>query len=277
MMQLTTATIRRIGIRYGIRFQFLWLGVVASCATGCAGGTKILKEPVAIQLVEPLATTSDQILEARLEWVIVRNGPGTWSRNAEWDEYLVTIRNETSGPVRITTVTIIDSLDEPLKTAGRRRELAAATRQTLRRYKNQDVDVEVGMGAEALMATGSAIYIAGAATAVAVLTAGATTSAAVAGTAVAAGVIGPLVLAGGMLQGFNEAQVTREIVIRQTSFPVALGPGVESNLDLFFPVAPSPKRVEIQYIDTSGTHVLTIDTRQVLRGLHFDQNADEQQ
>ena len=60
--------------------------------SGC-GGTKVLKEAQPIQTTQPLATVSDQQVTAILDWVIVRDGPGTWAKNADWDEYLLRIRN----------------------------------------------------------------------------------------------------------------------------------------------------------------------------------------
>ena len=49
---------------------------------GC-GGTKVLKEPQPMQTTQPLAEVSDQQVTATLDWVIVRDGPGTWAKNAD--------------------------------------------------------------------------------------------------------------------------------------------------------------------------------------------------
>ncbi len=40
-------------------------------------------------------------------------------------------------------------------------------------------------------------------------------------------------------------------------------------MDLFFPLAPAPQRIEIDYRDGLGTHRLEIDTRAALTGLHL--------
>jgi hypothetical protein len=57
----------------------VWLLVLSGC-----GGTKVLKEAQPIQTTQPLATASDQQVTAILDWVIVRDGPGTWAKNADW-------------------------------------------------------------------------------------------------------------------------------------------------------------------------------------------------
>jgi len=38
---------------------------------------------------------------------------------------------------------------------------------------------------------------------------------------------------------------------------------------LYFPIAPSPQRIEITYTDPAGEHVLAIDTVTALAGLHL--------
>ena len=62
------------------------------CLVGC-GGSKVLKEPNPFAVTQSLATASDQRLYATLDWVIVRDGPGTWAKNVDWDEYLIRIQN----------------------------------------------------------------------------------------------------------------------------------------------------------------------------------------
>jgi len=61
--------------------------------TAC-GGTKVLKEPDSFVATQPLVTASDQTLSVALDWVIVRDGPGTWAKNSDWDEYLLRVRNQ---------------------------------------------------------------------------------------------------------------------------------------------------------------------------------------
>jgi hypothetical protein len=70
--------------------QLVGRQLVFTCALVCllvlsgCGGTKVLKEAQPIQTTRPLATASDQQVTAILDWVIVRDGPGTWAKNADW-------------------------------------------------------------------------------------------------------------------------------------------------------------------------------------------------
>jgi hypothetical protein len=45
----------------------------------------------------------------------------------------------------------------------------------------------------------------------------------------------------------------------------------EKSLDVFFPLTPSPRQVEITYADSQGDHTLIIDTHAALEGLHLAQ------
>ena len=60
---------------------------------------------------------------------------------------------------------------------------------------------------------------------------------------------------------------------RYTDLPLAIGAGDVRMLDLFFALGPSPQRVELTYADADGEHVLVIDTREALLGLHIPDQA----
>ena len=47
-------------------------------------------------------------LEATLNSVITYNGPGSWKRDAFWDEYVVTLHNPGNQPLTITTAGLTD-------------------------------------------------------------------------------------------------------------------------------------------------------------------------
>jgi hypothetical protein len=48
-----------------------------------------------------------------------------------------------------------------------------------------------------------------------------------------------------------------------------LSAGEEKSLAIFYPLAPSPKQIELTYIDSDGEHKLIVDTSDELRGLHI--------
>jgi len=79
--------------------------------------------------------------------------------------------------------------------------------------------------------------------------AGSATAAAASGAAVAGMfVVGPALVLGGAMRGLNNQEVAREIEARQTLLPAVLPAGDGRNLDLFFPLAPSPEAVTFTYV-----------------------------
>ena len=235
--------------------------------TGC-GGTKLLDDPQQLVLERPLTTTSDQRLEAHLDWVIVRDGPGTWVESADWDEYLLRVRNLSDEPIRITGVAVYDSLGTRLETSANLDNLIGASRKTTRRYKAEGLEVRAGIGGEALMAAGTAALVGGEALGIAILAGSASASAA--GVAVGAVVLAPVLIVGGMVQSKNKDWVAREMINRHTPLPADLSPTDQQSLGVFFPLAPSPTHIELVYANSNGEHKLIIDTREILQGLHID-------
>ncbi len=240
--------------------------LLAVSMMGC-GGTKLLDDPQPLVLERPLTTTSDHRLEAHLDWVIVRDGLGTWVEGADWDQYLLRVRNLSDEPIRITGVAVYDSLGTRLETSANLDNLISASRKTTRRYKSEGLNVKAGAGGEALMAAGTVALVGGEALGIAVLAGSASASAA--GVAVGAFVLAPVLIVGGMIQSKNKDWVAREMVNRYTPLPIDLAPQELQSLTTFFPLAPSPSQIELAYDDTNGAHKLVIDTRELLHGLHI--------
>ena len=251
--------------------------LVFTCALACTvmlsgcGGTKVLKESQPIQTTQPLATVSDQQVTAILDWVIVRDGPGTWAKNADWDEYLLRVSNLSDQPIQVTRVIVVDSLDTRIESQSRRRHLVKGSKKTARRYKESGIKVKAGQG------TGKMIVAAAAVTAVGVgLAYGAAGAALMSGAATvgsAGAVAGGLVLVGPaivLLHAIHNNAVGEEIVLRQTELPLEVSASEELKPDVFFPISPSPGMVELIYTDASGEHSLVIDTSTALDGLHID-------
>lgn len=246
-----------------------------SILAGC-GGTKVLKEPQPLQLEHVLATGADANIEADLDWVIVRDGPGTWARNADWDEYLLRVRNRSGESLSIVDVTIIDSLQTRVESQPGRKSLVKGSKKSARRYRDHGLKVKAGRGAGTMLVAGTAVTAVGVAAAYAAAPAAilsGTSSATAAGTAMGGLVLlGPAIAVGGIARGVNNSAVNKKIKERQTLLPMVVQPGNEASLDLFFPLAPSPVMVELVYEDRSGRrHTVIIDTSAALNGLHFDE------
>jgi hypothetical protein len=73
----------------------------------------------------------------------------------------------------------------------------------------------------------------------------------------------------GIVRAVNNSKVNGEIGRRHTPLDASAPAGQELALDLFFPLAPSPQRLELEYADAQGQHVLAVDLREALAGLHL--------
>jgi hypothetical protein len=226
-----------------------------------------------MRATQPLAEISGHQVSVTLDWVIVRDGPGTWAKNADWDEYLIRVTNQSGQPVRVTQVIVVDSLGTQISPEQGRKQLVKSSKKTARRYKESGIKVKAGRGAGTMLVAGAAVTAVGVGAAAATAY-GTVMSGAAAGTAGAAAggllLLGPALAVGGIVRGVNNSKVNSEIELRQTALPAEIPAGEETGLDVFFPLAPSPKEVQVTYIDGEGEHTLTLDTSVALRGLHIE-------
>jgi len=244
---------------FGLAILLLLLAISA------CGGAKVLKEPEPLVVTRPLATASDRHLSVTLDWVIVRDGPGTWAKNVDWDEYLLRVQNLGDDSIRVTNITVLDSLGTRIETGDSRKQLVKGTKKTKRRYKGEGLKVKAGVSAGTLLA-------AGAVTAVTVASVGG--AVVLGGSALAAGVatgvlLVPVLAVGGVFRGVNNSKVNNQIESRQTLLPIELQDEVENSLHVFFPLVPSPRQLELTYVDLRGEHTLIVDTQAALEGLHL--------
>ena len=231
------------------------------------GGTKILREAESLVITEPLASNADQHLSATLDWVIFRDGPGTWAKNVDWDEYMFRVRYLGEDSLQLTSIVVMDSLGTPIVPRATRRQLVKGTKETKRRYKGEGLKVRAGVSGGVLL--GAGVVVAASTSGVGAALAVSGGSGAAVGAA-ATVVLVPAVLAvGGIVRGINNSKVNGEIEIRQTLMPVELSADEEKILHIFFPLSPSPQQVEIAYVIIDEEHTLLIDTRAALDGLHL--------
>ena len=253
--------------------------LLSACLLAGCGGTRVLKEPQPLQTTKPLATESDERVTVILDWVIVRDGPGTWARNADWDEYLLRVSNRSALPIRINELVVIDSLNTRIASEPGRKELVEGSKKTARRYKKTGIKVKAGHGSGTMLVTGAAVTVVGVGAAYgaasAALASGAT-SAGGAGTALGGLVLlGPALAVGGILRGVNNHAVNEEILLRQTELPLEVAAGEEVQLTVFFPLVPSPCALELSYAEESGEHTVAVDTSMAMNGLHLDATAKQ--
>ncbi len=237
---------------------------------GC-GGSKVLKEPEPLEVTQSLATASDQHVSATLDWIIYRDGPGTWAKNAYWDEYLLRVSNQSDQPIQVTELIVVDSLNTRIESQPGRKQLVKGSKKTVRRYKKSGIKVSAGSGRGTL---GVAAVTAAGAGVGAVMGAGTLAGAAGGAAIVGAVVLAPVLAVGSIVRGVNQSAVNTQIGQRQTLLPLDVPAGDEQMLDVFFPLTPSPRTVELAYSDATGEHVIVIDISAALNGLHIESSVE---
>lgn len=243
--------------------------------SACGGGTKLVRKPAPVPADMPAITSAhDARLAVELRFVIVRNGPAAWAKNADWDEYLLAVGNLGQAPLRIDSVRVTDSRGQEATPLDDRGTLVAASKQVTRRYRDAGMKVQRGRGGAGLLAAGvgAGVLAYGAATAAATSAALGAGGAAGGGAAAAAGglvLAAPVLLGLGIARMVNNGRVDDRIEDRATSLPIIVAPGAEAALDLFYPISPSPQRVVIRYHDGEAGHELALDVSKPLGGLHL--------
>ncbi len=235
--------------------------------SGCAG-TKVLKEKHVVPYDDTqvsLATAEDGSARASLDWVIFRGGPGTWAKNAYWDQYLLRVENVSDQPIVINRVFVVDQLGVVIDTADERRELVRASKKVVRRYRKAGLKAKAGMGEGAILLGGTLGSLVG----IGYGLSGVSNGIAAAGTA---GLVlaAPAALVVSTVRAYNKSKVINEIRRRRSTLPASVNAAETTALTLFFPLAPSPRHVVIEYATGGIDGTLTMDVAKTLDGLHLD-------
>jgi len=206
-----------------------------------------------------LALTSEQaVLELTLHHVIVYNGPGSWKREALWDEYVVSIGNRGTQVLSIDDVVLI-GVDgarhlpgaEPWKLEKQSQTLAQRYLRNGKALARSEIPDAVVYGSSSL---GGAM--------------GTTFSAASAALA-AASVYGLPVYYVVVLtvDQSNKSAMGEQFQLRRLALPRTLWPGEVQTGSFFFPMTPDPQSLSLRWSAGAGQGV-TLLPLPLLDGLH---------
>jgi len=241
--------------------QTLRLGIIflALISLVACGGARVSKKWEQTQHDRPtldLAVQTD-VLEANLDWIVVRNGPGSWAKDAFWDEYILTINNSSEAWLAIENIVVIDSTQTVVNTEYSRKALKKAYKVVKKRSKKAGLKIKLGEGSTE--ATGNSIVaaavVAGGAGSGSVAVAGGGTLTAAGGAIVVAV---PAIAIGTVMKMVNNKKVNEKIVEKKTVFPIQLSAQETLQLNVIFPAIPSPSLVRITYTSDTGGHTADI-------------------
>ncbi len=198
-------------------------------------------------------------LAATLNTLITYNGPGSWKRNAFWDEYVVTLHNPGSQPLTVSSVALVDFTGTTHAPGDKPWILEKESKTLERKYKEA--------GIAFVRYTGPALLILGTGLGVAASSGILTTAAAGAMTVTLVAL--PLYFLGVVsINQSNKADMEREFNHRRIELPLTLAPGETRTGSFFFPMVPSPRSLDVRWSTgtASGDSVLPLD---FLSGLHL--------
>lgn len=245
-----------------------WLvcGFLSACAS-----SRLLKEPLPVKTPDlgwALTVPGELTLEA--DQVIVANGAGSWVRDASWDEYVLTLKNDSQQPVEIESFDLYSAkLPAPVHNSTSREQLEAQTSSTLRALK--DVGI---IGGTSLLSAGAAAALAGGGGAAA--STGFGVGGIVSAGTVAAIVVLPVALIGGtsyVVSRHHRAKedkvlIEHNLVDRGFSVLAQIAPGMQLRKSAFFAITPAPTRLIVHYTMKGESRELPLDLPD-LAGLHL--------
>jgi hypothetical protein len=243
---------------------------VAGGVDGCAS-SRLLKQPLPSAAIATTPVSTTDGIAVSVQALIVRNGGGSWLKNANWDEYVLKIVNESGDPCEIERISLeSDKIARPVPSSTSREDLEARSNRALRALK--DVGIVAGVG----IVLPSALIVG------AIGTSGGLLSASAGAAAVAAaGVIAiPVGLIGGTVYVVNRRQrdaadrvlIDEKIQERGFGLPLTLPAGAEHTASAFFPITPSPLRLIVAYSSGAEMREVTVDLPGLV-GLHLKGTA----
>ena len=234
---------------------------------GCAS-SRLLKNPTPSTVADVgWATTAPEGLTVEVHQLIFRNSGGTWVRNANWDEYVLTITNGAADAIEIQEIDLYsDRLPAPEASSTSREQLDARSNRTLRAMKDAGIVAGVGIVGP------SALIVAG------IGTSGGMLSASGAGAAAAAvGIVAiPIGLIGGTSYVISRhrqdkkdrALLDRRLTERGYGVPLQIAAQSQMTKSAFFPITPSPSRLVVNYSIGGETRQVALELPD-LAGLHL--------
>jgi hypothetical protein len=222
---------------------------------GCAS-SRLIKHPLPPTDADvSWAGSAPEGLAVEVHQLIFRNTGGSWVRNANWDEYVLTVKNDSQYTLELQEINLYSGkLPAPVQSSTSREQLDARSNSTLRAMKDVGIVAGVGIVAPSAMIVG------------AVGTSGGILSASAAGaTAATIGVIAiPVGLIGGTVYVINRHHRDKEdnVLIqgilneRGFSLPLQIPPGMQVQKSAFFPVTPAPTRLVVsETIDGNASDI----------------------
>ena len=210
-------------------------------------------------------------LQAALTTLIIYGGPGSWKREALWDEYVVTLHNPGDQPLTVSTAVLVDQSGIACTPGEDPWKLEDESKALCKEYDRKGVAFVKNAKPAVLTIGGIA---AGSAALAAASSTGAVTVTVMQGP-LAAVTVPTYFLGRAIANDEDGADIEAEFRLRRLALPLVLAPGQTRLGCLFFPMVPSPHSLSLRWSrgSESGECVLALE---FLHGLHIKSSGPAQ-
>lgn len=238
----------------------LLIAALALCICSACVSSKYKRADSRTLPIQPLDVKfPPSVLDASLYAEISFGAPGSWKRQAFWDEYVVTLRNKSDRSIYISTATLSDYAGEVREAGSDPWKLERESKSLEKRYRDAGVSFARMAAPRVLASTAEPTIVGG----VGIGASGAAAAAAV--TAVALPIYGATVLG---INLHNKSAIKKEFDRRRLSLPFTLSAGESRTGSFFFAMVPNPQALTLEYLIGADRENTSLDLH-FLEGLHM--------
>lgn len=201
---------------------------------------------------------------ATLHAVIVFHGPGSWKRDAYWDEYVVTVTATGAGAWQVEHAVLVDPAGGITPAGYDPWAVEKTSRERLKVARHTGRTIVLGAGAGAAWLGSLALFASNVTICGGVAN---TTAATVGATGVVA--IPMIALGSGVRSLVARGRIAREFNRRRIALPAPVPAGTSRTGSFFFPVTPAPRQLRLRGRDHHGAGQEMVIDLAPLAGLHL--------
>jgi hypothetical protein len=234
---------------------------------GCASSRLIKNPPPPTETDVGWAASGPGGITLDVHQLIFRDSGGSWVKKANWDEYVLTVKNDSQDPVEIQSIYLYsDKLPAPVESSTSREQLDERSHAALRAFKDVGIVAGVGIVAPSAMIVGAI----GTGGGILSASSGAMAVAAVGIVAIPAGLIGGTVYIVNRHRRDKKDKLLIEQQLSERGYAVPLQIQAQTQVtkSAFFPITPAPNRLVLNYSSHGEVREISLELPE-LAGLHL--------
>jgi len=229
--------------------------------TGCITSKyKMVNKDVPPAVALDRSFSAPPAVGATLRTLVVNHGPGSWKREAFWDEYVLTLTNNGDRALTIDQASIIDAVgltylcgDKPWKLEKEGKAHVNRIRAGGRSFVYNAAPVVIFAGIGAAIGGNAVAYI----------------PSGIVGAVVGVGVGVPINCLFVYSMNIDDRHaIEAEFNRRRLVLPLALAPGETRTGSVFFPMMPNPRSLDLHWSSESGSGGDAVLALEFLHGIH---------